>query len=280
VRFIALLAASWNRARDDLLPLAVVPAIAALANVGEFRSVAAGSDLHFGVTFGFPFPIADLWTFVETPTDPYLDPGIGLAVGVVVGSVLLGVVSSAYVGSIHEYLTTGTWNARANAEAYAGRFVGYYLLVFGGAFLVVSGLAGSSGGGSLVALGFLALLVLGYLFYATPFLFVVEDAGLGEAFARSAGLAVDGGDYLAFFAKYALAVGVVSVPVTAVVVNGGVVAATVAAVLLAPLGLTFTVATVWFLTSLAGGPRPREHWRRTGDDGVAADTYSNIPVDR
>jgi hypothetical protein len=86
-------------------------------------------------------------------------------------------------------------------------------------------------------------LLLGYLFYATPFLIVLRDDDLLPAPRRSYALATEGGPHLRFAADYCGLVVAGSLPATPVVATLGVVGVVLGAVAVAQLSLALAFAT-------------------------------------
>ena len=244
--FATRLGAGWERAVDHL-PLAAIPVLSSVANVDGVRRALASDGVHFGLAFRFPPALADLWTFVSLPSQ---GPGIHvtpalryLPVLVVVQSVLV----AGYLGSVGDVLSTGEYDFARNVKRYFLRVLAYETLVWLPG-IAVFGLGLAAGPLALVALP--AYFVLGYLFYATPYLFVVADASLGEALGRSYGLALAGGPYFSYAVGYLLFVVGVSVFATPVAVNLGMVGVVVGTALAAPVALAATFATTEFVAEL------------------------------
>jgi hypothetical protein len=249
----ARLAAAWADALTHLR-LALVPAAVALVAVGRIREVVASSGFHAGLTARLPTPVVDVWGFVSLPGgsgQAVVGPGSLALLPVAV--VLRAALGAGLVGSCHAVAATGEYDFLANVRRHLVPFLGYAavttLLSTGVALLVAGGVL-VGGGGASTALGPLAipvLLLLGYLFWATPFLVVTRETGLVPAARASLALATDGGRHAAFSAGHLLVVAVASVPVTLVVANGGLVGVLLGAVGVAPVGLTLTLATVVFV---------------------------------
>lgn len=97
VQFTALLEDAWSRER--LRPLAVVPFLVSFAYVDNLRRLRRIDGTHFGVSFGFPQPVATVWTFVNVPLEgggvnlPSMDEIVLFPVV----AVLFGVVAVALV---------------------------------------------------------------------------------------------------------------------------------------------------------------------------------------
>lgn len=247
VAFLDLLADSWERA-GPARELAVVPFVWSFLQVGQILR-ALGSNRVLDIAFPLPQAVVGLWSFVNPPTPP----GVSIAGPLWVLPVALlaeGVLAAGYLGSLEETFRTGRYDFAANARRYAVDLLAYVLLVTA-VGLLVGALALASGVLGLL-FGIPLFLVAGYLFYATPFLVVVEDLSIRPALARSYALAVAGGDHLTYFVKY-LAVGAaVSVPVSLVayVGVGGLVVASAAA---APVGFALSATTLAFLRDDRGG---------------------------
>lgn len=250
--------------------------------------------LSINVEFALPTPLLHLWSFVDPPepsgpTD--LGPGAGPPIGdpsgttassgvdvtietpfetvalpldaigtaasgwigavVLAYAVLAAVVAAGYLGGIDRRLRREPASIAACVVAYAPRLFAYYLVVFGAFLALVPFVAVAP---PLLVLAFPAVIVLGYLFYAAPFLIVVDDAGLVEAFRRSYGFAVGGGPYFGFALGHVLVAAGASV-VLSIAVSVGPVGFVVALLAATPLGLVLTAATVSLVQELADGGR-------------------------
>ena len=166
---------------------------------------------------------------------------------------LIAVISAIYVGGIHRRLAGKPASPWACARTYAIRFFAYTLILFG-AFMLLVPLALVSPG--LVLLAFPAIIVGMYLFYATPFLFVVANASVLEGFARSYRLAVSGGPYFTFAVWHVLVSVTASIVLSGIVSAGGSVGFVVALAVVAPLSLVLTAASVSFVHELVDGSDP------------------------
>lgn len=247
--FTALLEEAWGHER--LRPLAVVPFVASFVYVDRFRRLARVEGVHFGVSFGFPQPVATVWTFVNVPArgggvDVPSPAELALFPAV---AVLLGVAAAAYLGSIDAGLDGG-YDPVDAARAHALPLVAveFLRLAAVGAVAALALVALP-----LVLVGLVGLLVVSYLFFAAPYLVVAADEGLLDALGRSYRWATEGGPYLEFFVKYLLTVAALSLLATPVVANLGVVGAALGAALLAPVALVLNVATMLFVRSRADG---------------------------
>ena len=245
---------------ERLLVLAVVPFVTALLNWNDVTAAAAAGD-QYGVTFGTPIPIVDLWSFVDAPTSqgagqvPVGDPVV------VAGSVLVvvafaavfvvfqGLLLAGYLGSIRDGVerSVGEFDFVANVSRYASQMIGFQLLVVG---LVVATIAVLLVAPALFPLAVLGIFVLAYLFFPTPYLVVIDDAPLADALDWSLELTTGVRGPPVFFLAYLLLSAVISLPLTAVALNGGLAGVLVAATFAAPVGLWLTIFTYLFVASL------------------------------
>ena len=288
---------------DDLLAFLVVPLFTSLLQFGNVERLLASGRREFSidVSLEFPSPVLDLWSFVdppepsapgtgstsdgvtlELPVGPgeiaLADAGTGLLVAIaplLVAYVLVAaVVSAVYVGGIDRRLRGEPAAPLECVTRYAGRFLGYFVVLFAAAVafvLVVVAMSASAPSATigLVVFAIPAFLVLAYLFYAVPFLFVVADASLLESFGRSYRLAIGAGPYFTF-ALWHLGVTLLVSPLLSILVSpGGPVALLLGLAVAAPLSLALTAATTSFLRELVedgqrDGGRPTES-DRTAD---------------
>lgn len=262
----------------SLLPLAVVPFVLAVVSVEKFRRIAeSGADLRFGVSFGFPSTVATAWDFLSLPSAapglnlPTRDIGTTVLVVLVV-AVLSALLGAGYLGSIRRELSGLDRAFVADARTYVGPFLGVELLQL----VVVLGMLAAA----LVALPLALVLLLvlfafAYLFYATPYLVVVEGVDLPTALRRSYGHAVSGGDYASFFVQYMIAAAVVSVVATPLFTTS-IPGAALGTLVLAPVALLFNTATMLFVRDLTGAAE-RDPDATGGGSPVTG--QSNIPVE-
>lgn len=280
VDFIALLEEAWMH--EKLHRFAIVPFLVSFAYVTEFRRLARIDGTHFGVAFGFPQPIATVWTFVNVPhqgSGVNLPPPSEIVLYPVV-AVVLGVVAAGYLGSIDAGLD-GEYDVLDAVRAYGVPLIGYEFVHLT-AIALLAGVALFALPLAVVLL--VVLVVAAYLFYAAPYLVVAADVGLVEGFRRSYAFATEGGAYLSFFVKYLVAVGVVSLVATPLIVNAGVPGAVLGAVVLALPALILNVATMLFVRSIIEPPQmptaPDVAGTNAGTGaGAGASGQSNIPVD-
>jgi hypothetical protein len=187
---------------------------------------------------------------IETPVETVEIPleAIGTETMVWIGLALVayGVISAvlmaAYVGGIDRRLRNEPIAIGSCIVTYAPRFVLYNLVVFGAFLLVVPVFVLVP---PLIWLAIPAIIVLGYVFYPVPFLFVVDDTPFLEAFRRSVRLTTAGGPVLSF-AFWHIVVGAVSSVVLSLLVSAGGAGFLLALLGSAPLALTLTAATVSF----------------------------------
>ncbi len=262
VAFERLVSDAWSRVDHRL---AAVPVLTALLQFDKVERVVGFRGGHFGVTFRFPTPVTDAWTFVGLPNQ---GGGVNVTGPLPLLAALVAVraaLAAGYLGSVHRSLSGRDLDFVGSIQRYGPSILGYQVLVFAvgllGVALAVGGLRGA--GALVLLLGLPAYVVLGYLFFATPYLVVARDLALGDALARSYRLATSplaqseaqspsraaaaGGDYLDFAWKYLVAVALASLAGTALVVNGGMSGVLAGAVLAAPVGLALDAATMAFL---------------------------------
>ncbi|ARS91757.1 hypothetical protein B1756_08785 [Natrarchaeobaculum aegyptiacum] len=183
---------------------------------------------------------------------------------VLVGSIVLyAAVAAGYLGGIDRRLRDERGSTLESLIRYTPSLLGYYALVFA-AFAValvpplVAGIAG-------LIVVFPLILLVGYLFYAAPFLIVVDDASLPASLRRSYAFAVGGGAYLAFAVWHLLFAAVASLPLSLVVSLGGAVGLAIAAPVAAVVGLLLTAATVSLVQELVA-------WEGDGSSPAPADS--------
>jgi|GEM_PF-856490 len=255
----------------DLAPLALVPVALSLLDVDAIRNVLAYDGWHVGLKFGIPVPSVDLWTVVDPPdadvaggTNFHWEAGttdllavatggadaLALAAGsALVGLLLEAVLVAGYLGSIREYLTTGSYGFVRNLRRYAGRIVGLYLLGFA---VFVAAVPVFVVAPPLIVPGVVGFLVALYLLWATPYLIVVSDCSLGEGLVESYRLAVAGGPHFRFTIGYLVTILALSAPASLVVANAGPLGLLVGLVAVGPLGVALNAAVVDFVMELVG----------------------------
>lgn len=247
VSFIDLLSRSWGRS-NKRLDLAVVPVLNALVQVSNFEKLAQFDGIHFGLKFPVPAPIMGVWSFTSLPNPggggdvQVFGPLWALPLFVVFEAVLM----AGYVGSLDDVLTSDGFDFPGSVREYFLPMLVYNVLgtaLLLGLFAFV--LAG--GGFLLVLIAFPLFFALVYFFWAAPFLVVIEDRGVIDALSASYDLGTGGGEYFEYFWKHVGVGAVVSLPITGLVVNTGVVGAALGAILVATLGQAFVIATITFL---------------------------------
>ncbi|AEH35992.1 hypothetical protein [Halopiger xanaduensis] len=194
---------------------------------------------------------------IETPVESIVLPvdAVGsvqlawLGILLLAYGVIAAAVAAGYLGGIDRRLRGEPAVLLACVVDYAPRLFAYYLVVFA-AFLALLPIALIAP--PLLLLGVPLVLVLGYCFYAAPFLLVVADAGVLEAFRRSYGFATAGGAYFWFALGHVLVTAIVSI-VLSVLLNGGIVGFVIALLVASPVGLVLTAATVSLCQELVDG---------------------------
>lgn len=238
---------------DRLLPLALVPLATALLNVDELLATteAGGLSIHGS----FPIYRYDLWSFVGSPGDGGLSASVpfgtldspALIVPLLGAYVLVsGTLSAGYFGSIADGITTGRFDFAANVRRYAGRMIALEALTVVALLLVFLPLVAVP---PLFVVAIVAVLVLGYLFFPTVYVVVLEDRGIESAARRAHGL-VTRHRPLKFFLAIVVATACCSVPLSLMAYTGPI-SAVVTAIVAAPLGLAFNVVTALKVAEMA-----------------------------
>lgn len=238
---------------DRLLPLALVPLVTALLNVDELTATAE-TDTVVSVSASFPVYRYDLWSLVDSPGDggvsasvPFDSLGsLGLIVPLLGAYVIVsGTLSAGYFGSIAQGITTGRFDFAAKVRRFAVQMIAVEALVVA-ILLAFVPLAAFP---PLFVLAVIALLVLSYLFFPTVYVLVLEDRGIESAVRRAYGL-VERHRPLWFFLALVAVTALCSVPLSTLAYAGPV-PAVVAAVVAAPLSLTFNVAVALKVAAMA-----------------------------
>lgn len=241
-------------------PLVVVPLVVTLLDYGRLTALLANTDRVFSVTFGLPRAVSSLWSFVNAQPDgvsvePSAFGGFGsFLVAAVVSAVVGGLLAAGYLGSIDAALD-GDYDFRRATRRYAPRLIAYALLETGvGLLLFVPAMAARA----LLPVVAIGLFALAYLFFATPYLVVIEDSPLLAALRQAGALAVGEARVLAFFLAYLLVSAGLSLPISWVAFRQPPTGVGLAVVLAAPLALLLNVATLLFVRDLvdAGSPTP------------------------
>ena len=235
-----------------LLPLAVVPLATALFRARELLATGRAN----GVTIRASFPVYryDLWSFVDAPRSgvtvslpfgsldplPLLVPLIGAYV------VVSGALSAGYFGSIADGITTGRFGFVASVRRFGVRMVLLEAIVIVAVAAVFLPLLVFP---PLFVAAVLAALVLSYLYFPTVYVIALEDRGI-ESAARRARELVGRHRPLGFFLAVAVVTAVCSVPL-GLLAHAGPGGALLAAVVAAPLGLAFNVATALKVAEMA-----------------------------
>ncbi|ELY98084.1 hypothetical protein [Natrialba asiatica] len=211
-------------------------------------STPAGGGSYGGTETGIDVPIDTPFETIVLSPDSIGGATLGtIGVLLVVYTVLASMVAAVYIGGLDRRLRDEPIAVAASLVRYTPRFILYHAALFGLVLLAVPFALISP---LLLVLAIPVVLVLAYLFYAAPFLFVVADARFLDALRRSYEFATDGGAYLRFALWHAgigIAVSLVlSVLVSAIPVLGVVVALAVTV----PLSLVLTAATVSFCREL------------------------------
>jgi hypothetical protein len=276
VPFTDRIADGWRRSGDALW-LVFVPVVLSLFSVDKMLGVLGFDGVHVGVTLvSFPSPTSNVWQFVNTPQS---DARLGLATSlsvVAVSFAVTAVLLGGYLGSVRRLLDAGATEYDFVGDALAhlapmAVWAGVPSLATAGLVLTTGGF-GTVGASSAflpaVLLLFALYAVLGYLFYAAPFLVVLRDTGLVDAFRSSYDFALSGGPYASYAAGYLLFALLVSVPMSLVAVNLGAVGLLVGVPVGGRVGLAATTASMRFVADLDDrSPTLREWDDDAPDDG-------------
>lgn len=259
--FTARVENAWERAGPHLA-LALVPVITALFNTEKIEQTLQFDGQHIGLKLGLPASVVDLWQFTSVPQSGVqatlgLPTTIGLALIVIpLVVVIKAVLVAGYFGSLADIILQDGYDFEQNIRTYFLPFLVYELvpLAFLAPFVLVVQQSGTGAVTPLFLVLLPAILVASYLFFATPYLVVLTDRGLLWAAKRSYKRAVQGGPYFEYALRFAGAVVLLSIFVTAIVVNLGVVGIALGLLGTAPLGLTLNLATMQFVAELEGTP--------------------------
>jgi hypothetical protein len=189
--------------------------------------------------------------FLETPVSVGpLNPATGgvtpelvgtLVVVTLVWTVFRASLTAGYLGSLQEYRTTGTYSFVSNVVDYVGPL--FLLNIVTAGTILVGGLLFLSSPAFLVL--FLPFFLIGsYLFYGTPFLFVVTDCSFLEGIRGSVRLATGDGEYFRWGCLYFVFFLPCSFVASLVVINLGAIGILVGLVALPPVGMALTMATL------------------------------------
>ncbi|MEY7852110.1 hypothetical protein AB7C87_23245 [Natrarchaeobius sp. A-rgal3] len=298
----------------ELLPFALVPFVLSVAHVERTRRALDPPSGWFSINFEFvfPTPLLDLWSFADPPDPPTDDPsemlvggsdtasgshsfdvtfetpfdtvalpleGVDGELAAWFGLVLLAhtvigaVIAAGYLGGLDRRLRRRPVAILDSVVRFAPRIFLYHLVLYAAFALLVPLFVIAP---PLILIGMIGLLVFGYLFYAVPFLFVVDDANFLEAFRRSAGFATGEASYFWFALGHGLLAVIVS-PVVSGVLSAGGIGFVIAVAIATPFALVMTAATVSFVQELVDDGSTRgEPDRETGfgDDGGRVDRRS------
>ena len=250
--------------------LALVPLLAGLTSISQFER-AARADVAFQVNFGFPAPVAGLWTFLDAPLPDGLT-AFGTPLGTVReqpellatavlaaagGLLLVGLLTAVYLGAIDDVLAGRETDHRDNLRRHAPVTLAFAALELLGLLALVAVTLGVSGAGRPRAPVLLVPAVLGALvalYLLTPGVYVGVAADLTPlvAFRRGLDIALTGA-YLLFALAHAAVVAVVSVPLSALAFSAGPLSLLLGALVVALPGLALNAATMAFVRQRVTG---------------------------
>ncbi|WP_232701370.1 hypothetical protein [Halobacterium wangiae] len=244
------LLARASRLAGRVSEYAVVPAVLTLFAFGKVAAAIDPSNVGVNVKFALPTDVATLWTVVDPPAQGVTLHSPTPLLFVPIFLVVEAAVVAGYLGGIRDAHRDRDPDFLAAVEDHWLSILGVRVvqfLLFGGLAIVL--LAG--GAGVLVVVGLPLVFVLGYLLWAAPYLVVLRGSDALTALAESATLALDGGDYLAFSAAYAVVVAVASVVLSPLVTSAGVVGVLVGTVLVAYPSLVGSAAATIVVDDVA-----------------------------
>lgn len=211
-----------------LWPLLGVPALMTLISFDAVASVLEFRGRHLGVSFPFPVPIHDLWSFVDPPSGgptPGTVAGslsigdIGIAgLGALVYLLIFAVLTAGYLGSIHQYRNAQCFDFVANIERYAVSYLGVTAIVFG-TMLFAAWIAVVSRLFLIPAV--VTMLLVGYLLWGAWFIVPVSGFGAVQAVLESVDLAVSSRRYATWTLVHLGVGAAASIGLTLVTVNLG-----------------------------------------------------------
>lgn len=247
--------ASEQLSSAELWLFSLVPLASSVLGFSEaLKLLTADVDFHIGIRFGLPLPVSDPWSFVSTSvgsgaqvTGPTSAGSIALlGVGIVLKSILL----AGYLGGLRDGLRGESPDFLDSIREQFIPFLGFAVVLLTLALPPMLLTMTARPPLAVVTLWLPVYFLLSYLLYATPYLVVLHDVGLGEALSWSVSLATTGGAYLRYALGYLVLVVVISIPATLVVANTGVLGIVLGVVLLSPVGLVFDTATLLFVADL------------------------------
>ena len=201
--------------------LAVVPVAATLLSFSKI-SRALSSGPGGGVAFPFPTGLPTLWTYVSLPGGPGPGgPSIGGPLSFVafvplflLGLVVTSALEAGFLGSLSRRIDGAPIAFGESVRRFTVRLIGVNIVralvvLLALPFIVFPPLA------------FAVVIVLTYLVYGLPFVVVVRDVGLADAFEATVDHARTGGRYAAFGLGHLLAGAAASLVLTMLARNGG-----------------------------------------------------------
>ncbi|MFB6361228.1 MAG: hypothetical protein ABEH59_07880 [Halobacteriales archaeon] len=270
--FTTRISDGWERALREL-PLAAVPLFLTVLNTDKISRILAFDGNHFGLRLGLPAGVVNLWQFVSIPNES-VSIGIGtpestpLAVVLIPGFLVLKAgLAAGYFGSVRRTLETDRIDFFGSAREHFLPFLFYTLIPF----LVILPLYVVREGGGINAVGPAVIVLIpiviiaAYLFYATPYLVVLRETDLLSALRGSYDLAVTGGPYFRYALGFAGLVLLLSIPMTAVVVNLRLIGIVLGLVVTAPVGLACNIATMRFIADIDSESPTLQSWPQSED---------------
>ncbi|MFB6081427.1 MAG: hypothetical protein ABEJ67_01265 [Halanaeroarchaeum sp.] len=215
------------------LPLAVVPVLATLLDVGKVVAMTAPRS-GGGMKFPFPTGLPTLWTFTSVSTQgsgvsvvPTATMSLVMAVPLlVVGFLLTSALEAGFLGSLAR-------RAAGRRPSFSDAVTDYVVPILVKNVLSMLSLLLALPFFVFPPLAVLVSLVVSYFIYGMPFVIVVEDVGAIDALRASVGYGKRGGAYLTYGVGFLVVGAVASVFFTSMVYGLGLLGVLIGAVVVA-----------------------------------------------
>lgn len=241
------------RTAGRVFPYAAVPFAVTLLAIDNVAQTAAASGFEISLKLALPTAIPTLWTVFDPPSTGlnFVTPTSLSVLPVYIA--VEAALAAGYLGGIYDA-------ANGTTSDFAGAVFEYalpVLVVRVVEFVLVGGFAllALRGGGGAAVLVLPFLFVVGYLIWGAPFLVVARDADAVDAIAWSASLAANESRYVTFSVGFAVATAVVSLLVSPLLAEGGLVPVVVLAVVVAYPALLASAAAMHVIDDTAGASR-------------------------
>ncbi len=241
---------TWTHFREGYNALKRVPAaiivntLAAFLDFSKIASVLEFHGLRVGIMLTFPKPIPTVWDFVSLP-QATSSPTLGF---LVVSGLLTLAVTSVLILYYLRYISGVGLLFQTNASSSRVLDIAAYQFIL---FLFTLFAAVSPSAIFLILIGL--FFAFYYFSYATPYIVVIGNKSFASALRECIAMALSG-RYLAFVLGYIVLTLLLSVPLTLLTVNGGILGIVVGALLGGMAGLWLTSATLSMV--IRGIPQP------------------------